>query len=125
MRTAKETGDLGEEYARRHLLRNGYEVLESNWRYKKWEVDLIARVDTTLVFIEVKTRTSEYFGPPSSFFTAKQARRITGAAAQYMVATGHDRAIRFDFISILIDPLDRYTLKHMEDVFFPGLTDYK
>ncbi len=124
MRTAKETGNLGEEYARRHLLRNDYEVLETNWRFKKWEVDLIARRGGTLVFIEVKTRTSEYYGPPSAFFTAKQAKRITGAAAQYMLATGHDRDIRFDFISVVIDPLDRYTLEHMEDVFFPGLTKY-
>ena len=56
------------------LLDKGYSIRERNWRYQKAEVDIIALKENTLVAVEVKTRTSNYFGNPEDFVTKKKIR---------------------------------------------------
>jgi putative endonuclease len=60
----KATGDEGEELAAIHLKKKGYTILERNWRFKRWEVDIIASQGKFLHFFEVKTRRSNRFGNP-------------------------------------------------------------
>ena len=59
MTTAKEIGNRGEEVAREFILSKGYEVLETNYRWRKFEIDLITKDKDTVVFIEVKLRSEK------------------------------------------------------------------
>ncbi len=116
-----DTGRKGEELARAFLREQGWTILETNWRYQRAEVDIIAKDGPVLVFVEVKTRSSEAFGRPEEFITPRKELFLTEAALAYMEHIGHEWEIRFDFISILLYPDGGYRLRHFPDAFFPGL----
>jgi putative endonuclease len=121
MASHNELGKLGETLAANFLQANGYTILARNWRVNRIEIDLIARLDDTLVFVEVKTRSSDYFGAPEAFVTKRKKRLMASAATAYMQETGHEWALRFDVISILMGKGQAPELEHFEDAFFPGL----
>ena len=75
MATHNELGILGEQLALEYLVEKGYKVLEKNWRYLKAEIDIIAQKDNTLIIVEVKTRTSTFFGNPEDFVTKTKVKR--------------------------------------------------
>ena len=116
-----ETGKHGEEIAAAHLLRLGFQILETNWRHRRLEVDIIAKEGETLVFVEVKTRSYDYFGRPEEFVTPGKERRLAEAAAAFMEKSGHDWAMRFDVVSVLMKNATDYTVEHIRDAFFPGI----
>jgi len=120
MAAHNDTGTKGEAIARKHLEDKGYTILEVNWRYRRAEVDLIILQDTTLVFAEVKTRTGNSYGEPEDFVTYAKQGLMEYAAEEYIYKTNHNDEIRFDIISILFDKFDNYTIKHIEDAFWPG-----
>ena len=109
-------GREGERRARHHLSRSGYRVLEANYRNQKAEVDLIARRGQTVVFVEVKTRSSDGFGAPQDFVTHKKKRLLIQAARAFMREKGWDSPVRFDIIAILKKP-SSYQLEHIEGAF--------
>lgn len=112
-------GSQAENMAAQYLLKNNYQIRERNWRYKRAEIDIIAFHKDILVFIEVKCRSYDYYGEPETAVTSKQLERIAHAAQRYMELTGYGWAIRFDIISIRLDPSFRLSrLKHIKDVFF-------
>ena len=115
------TGQQGEALACTFLSEKGYELLETNWRYKRAEVDIIAKDGKILVFIEVKTRSTDYFGAPEAFITDKKKRLLSDAASAYMEEIGHDWEIRFDYVSVIYKDKGNFYLKHFEDAFFLGL----
>jgi putative endonuclease len=57
-------GEAGERYATDYLIKNGYKILDRNWRIRGGEIDIVALYKSTLVFVEVKTRTSTSYGTP-------------------------------------------------------------
>ncbi len=116
-----ETGKIGEHLARTFLESKGFLILEVNWRYRKAELDLIAKDGETLVFIEVKTRSTDLFGQPTESISARKKQLLADAASAYIEQIGHDWAIRFDVISIIYKSAEHYTIEHFEDAFFPGL----
>ncbi|MDZ4680742.1 MAG: YraN family protein [Saprospiraceae bacterium] len=120
MAAHNEIGKAGELAARRLLENKGYLVLEANWRFHRAEVDLIAKDGKILVFIEVKTRSSDAFGKPEAFVDARKQRFLAEAASAYMEQIGHDWEIRFDIISVLTNQGGETLLEHFEDAFFPG-----
>ncbi|MDB5232241.1 MAG: YraN family protein [Chitinophagaceae bacterium] len=65
----KDIGNKGEDIAANHLQQLGFEILERNWRFRKWEVDIIASKGKLLHFIEVKTRTNLNYGRPEESIT--------------------------------------------------------
>jgi putative endonuclease len=73
-----------------------------------------------LVFIEVKTRSSDYFGPPETFVTPQKEQLLVRAAHAYMKKIKHDWEIRFDIISILSRSREDYEIRHLPDAFWPG-----
>ena len=77
-------GDWGEEYARRFLEGRGYSILETNYRGKYGEIDLIAREGECLVFVEVKSRRTGAFGRPEESVTEAKQQRLVQAALEYM-----------------------------------------
>jgi putative endonuclease len=116
-----DTGKLGEELTVDLLQKLGFQILEINWRYRRLEVDIIAKDADTLVFVEVKTRSYDYFGRPEEFVTPAKERRLAEAAAAYMEKSGHDWAMRFDVVAVLKEKNGDFKLEHIRDAFFPGL----
>lgn len=72
----KSLGNLGENLALKHLKSKAYRILARNFRSKFGEIDIIAIHENDLVFIEVKTRWSQSFGPPEEAITPWKIRRI-------------------------------------------------
>ena len=95
-----ETGSMGEKLAADFLVSKGFKVVERNYRWRKAEVDLIVQREDWLIFVEVKTRSSNAWGEPESFVADDQRRLIYGAAEEYIFSTDWQGNIRFDIVSV-------------------------
>ncbi|MCC6817349.1 MAG: YraN family protein [Bacteroidia bacterium] len=114
-----ELGEKGEKIAVKYLNDIGLEVLERNWRKHKTEVDIIAKDADLLVFIEVKTRGTDYFGLPESFVKSKKQMMMAEAAEYYLEQLGQDNMeVRYDIIAVIIEE-NKEIIMHFEDAFFP------
>ena len=116
--TARVAGLRGEELAREHLVKKGYKIVKTNWRFKRLEVDIIAELDDILVFVEVKSRASSDFGEPELFVTRKKQGFLIEAAHHYLNEHNATQEARFDVISILVNG-DRTSITHLESAFYP------
>jgi len=116
-----ETGKKGEELAASHLEKNGYQILEKNWRSGPNEIDIIAQNGDILVVVEVKTRRTNYFGEPEEFVTKNKQKLLVKAANNYVLKNKIDNEVRFDIISILYKG-EQYKIYHIEDAFYPALS---
>lgn len=112
-----ELGEFGEDLAVEELEKNGYEIVERNWRYKKAEIDIIARKNEVLAIVEVKTRSNDYIGNPQDFVTPKKIKMLVEAVNEYVVSKDLEVEVRFDIIAIIINQ-NKLTLEHLEDAFF-------
>lgn len=120
---AKDTlGRHGELLAARHLEAAGITILDRNWRCSQGEIDLVARDAGELVFVEVKTRSSEAFGHPLESITARKLARLRRLAAAWCAAHPaenpgeHDR-LRIDAIAVLAPPGSVPRIEHLRRVF--------
>lgn len=111
-----DLGKKGEELAIEYLEKKGYLIVEKNYRYKKAEVDIIARKEAVLVVIEVKTRSSNYFGNPQDFVNPKKIKLLVMAIDNYVIEKDLDVEIRFDIIAVLNNK-ESYTIQHIKDAF--------
>jgi len=101
----KELGKKGEEVALPFLKKNGYRIVERNYVCKMGEVDIIAKEKDTLAFIEVKTRTSNAFGPPQLAVTPSKQMQLSKAAWSFLKEKRIENVrARFDVVAILIRP---------------------
>ncbi len=98
-------GQIGEKQAANFLKQQNYQILKLNYRYKHWEIDLIALDQQTseLVFVEVKTRSTDTFGRPEQAVTQRKLYNLQRAAQIYIEKHNLDNNFRFDIISILPD----------------------
>lgn len=117
MAAHNELGIEGEKLAVAHLQKTGYEILETNYRFQKAEVDIIAKKGNTLAVIEVKTRTSADFGNPEEFVSAKKIKLLVKAVDNYVNENDLDVEVRFDIIAVLLSKKD-ITINHLEDAFY-------
>src|SRR5258708_2659903 len=101
MHTKDQLGIDGESYAARYLVGAGFTILICNWRCPAGEIDIIARDGSTLVVVEVKTRSSRAFGAPYEAVTWAKAEKIRSLAVQYLHEHPHHGELRFDVISIV------------------------
>jgi putative endonuclease len=115
-----ELGKSGEEYACDYLQKKGFRILEKNWRHRNDEADLIAMHGDTLVVIEVKTRSTMYFGEPQTFVTRKKQSFMIRAANAYIKMKDIEQECRFDIVSVIISG-GRVSVRHIEDAFYPTL----
>lgn len=115
-----DLGRKGESLAKTFLESLGYEILDENWTHGKCEVDLIVYKNGVIIFAEVKTRTGNSFGEPEDFVDARKRKLLIEAADEYIYLMDHKGEVRFDIISILFDRNANYTLKHIEDAFWPS-----
>lgn len=88
MATTRERGTLGEDFAVSELKKDGYTILERNWRSSHYEIDIIAEKGDILAFLEVKTRAENSLGTPAEAVSKPQRRRIALAAVAYMKQRG-------------------------------------
>lgn len=110
-------GRAGENLAVEYLSEHGYTILEQNWRWKKSELDIIAKKGRTLVIVEVKTRSYDSMGAPEEAVGRDKEKILLDAANQYAIHIGHDWAVQIDIISIIIEG-ESSRLRHYEDAIY-------
>ncbi|MBA3268295.1 MAG: YraN family protein [Acidimicrobiia bacterium] len=108
MTTARRAlGSSGEDAAAAWYEANGYRILARNWRCRQGEIDLVLRRGRTIVFCEVKTRTSAAFGAPIEAVTRTKQLRLRALAARWLAeSTTPAGEIRFDVVSVLAGELE-------------------
>lgn len=116
MATHNELGEKGEQLAVEFLQKEGYTILERNWRFKKAEVDIIVQKEEVLAAVEVKTRTSNYFGNPQDFINQKKIQLLVEAMNEYVISRDLDVEVRFDIVAI-IQNKNTTQIEHLEDAF--------
>lgn len=104
----REIGSVYEKKAVEHLIRNGYKVIHQNFRSRIGEIDIIAKDEDYLVFIEVKYRKNANIGFPSESINKNKILRISKTAQYYMQKNrlSEDIKCRFDLVIILGDKID-------------------
>lgn len=119
MTSPDELGKKGEEVANQYLLKNGYKILERNWKYGHKEIDIIALKDDEIVVVEVKTRESDYFEEPWEAVSTRKIRNIVEVADAWLIWKKIDLETRFDVISVIFLNDVNYELTHFEGAFIP------
>ncbi len=120
MSEANQLGKQGEEIATTYLLRQGYIILDTNWRAGRNEIDLIARDKDFLVIIEVKSRSSAQFAEPEESVTRDKQNALIRAANAYIYRKNINLETRFDIISIIHNQ-NETRINHLKDAFYPKL----
>ncbi|MCA6361615.1 MAG: YraN family protein [Bacteroidetes bacterium] len=116
--STKETGNRGEMLAAIYLQQQGYEVICTNWQFLHLEIDVVARYKEFLVIVEVKTRTSAFWGEPETFVSLAKQKKLIRAAALYLDQHRLDLEVRFDVVGILGTGTDA-RITHIADAFQP------
>jgi putative endonuclease len=113
-----EVGKKGETLAAAFLAEHQYRILAVNWQWGRLEIDIVAQKNDTLVFVEVKTRSSSAFGWPEEAVHHQKRELLLRAAEAYMEQYNTEPAnIRFDIISITLHPQLPPAIFHFEDAF--------
>lgn len=110
-------GKEGEDLAARYLEGKGYEIIERNYRHRQSEIDLIARKDNLLVFVEVKTRTSIKFGYPEEFVDERKEAKVLEGAENYIFTNDWRGFVRYDIVAIIYSGKEP-EITHLEDAFY-------
>ncbi|MDR0845147.1 MAG: YraN family protein [Tannerella sp.] len=118
MAEKNETGKTGEAIARSYLEISGYTILDTNWRFHRYELDIVATNGRELVVVEVKTRSSEYLISPEEAIDARKIQRIVAAADAYIRTKQINLPVRFDIICLIKDKQSYTVEQHYEDAFY-------
>ena len=123
MATHNETGKWGEELAALYLTRLGYNIMERNWRSGHREIDIIALDPDkyTIVFVEVKTRSSDTLTQPEDAVDHDKTRNLGIAASHYATANDLTNRLRFDIVSVIGHNAQDAVIRHTTDAFNPSL----
>jgi putative endonuclease len=109
---------LGERAAKRHLRRQGLKFLTANFRSARGEIDLVFRDQDCLVFVEVKTRSSEAWTRPARAVDADKRRRVSQTALDYLQLLGKPPIrIRFDIVEVLVAGDRVREVRHLPNTF--------
>ena len=111
----KKLGDRGEKIAAKLLRKQGYRIIEKNYHSRLGEIDIVAKEDESIVFVEVKTRCSTDFGLPEEALSYDKRRRLSKLALGYLAHRRiKDTNCRFDVVSILMDNNRANKVKHIK-----------
>ena len=111
-----QKGRQGEKLARDFLLKKGFEILDTNWRFQHKEIDIVAIKDNEIVFVEVKARRNTTFGRPEEAVDYKKQKHLIEAAEAYIIDKDINMNVRFDVISII----NNSQIRHYPNAFYPG-----
>lgn len=114
--TQQELGQYGEQLAKTHLEQSGLRIRTTNYRFGKYEIDIVAESAEALVIVEVKTRQTAEIGEPWLAVTRKKQRQIIACADAYVRSRDLDTHVRFDIISIVHNQFQT-RLEHITDAF--------
>jgi putative endonuclease len=113
-----DLGRRGEEAAADYLIARGFRILERRFRTRAGEIDLVAEEGETLVFIEVKTRTSLSCGLPAEAVDRRKRARLARAASIYLMRhPGTERPCRFDVVELVTPPGREPRIRLIRDAF--------
>lgn len=118
--TTKELGDLGELKALQYLRKKRLQIIETNYRFHRNEVDIIYKLPGKVVFVEVKTRQTAEIGPPWKSVTRHKQKQLIKCAHNYIVTRDLDVEAQFDIISIVHNSHGTF-IEHIEEAFYPRL----
>lgn len=118
MNHKQSIGQQGESCAYDFYVKNNYTILERNWVFGHLEIDLIARNHNTIVFCEVKARSSNPLVSPQEAVNKLKQRNIIRAANNYICRNGITLEARFDIISVWIKG-EEVTMEHLADAYTP------
>lgn len=111
-------GQLGERVARQHLSRLGLKFLAANVRSSRGELDLVFRDEDCLVFVEVKTRSSEEWTRPAAAVNAEKRRRLSRVALDYLARLRYPPVkVRFDVVEVLLEDGAVSQVRHLPNTF--------
>jgi putative endonuclease len=111
-------GELGEREAKKHLKRQGLKFLVANFRSPRGEIDLIFRDGDCLVFVEVKTRSSEEWTRPAAAVDKERRGRLTRAALDYLrLLKNPPVKVRFDIVEVLLQDSTVREVRHLPNAF--------
>ena len=113
-------GKQGEYLARKFLEEQGFQILDTNWRHEKDEIDIVAMDGDELVIVEVKTRSTDYFGEPADAVGYKKESYLIRATEAYLEEKDLDIDSRFDIVSIVINNKEK-KIDHIKDAFYPEM----
>ena len=118
-----ELGKAGEDFAASYLEHAGYGIIERDWRQGSRDIDIVARTEdgTTVVFVEVKTRSSDAIVRPEDAVDARKIRNLGRAADAYVKERAIWDELRFDLINIVGTAPENFSLEHIIDAFNPLL----
>lgn len=114
-----ELGKWGEQKAAEYLISQGYYIRHRDWKFKHRDIDIVAidEDETLLIFVEVKTRSSDIFGAPNMAITPEKSVNIMIAANAYLRTYKLEHmAFRYDSISIVGTSDDNFQLEHQKDI---------
>ena len=97
-------GDAAEALAAAFLEERGLKIVARNYRCKFGEIDIVARSGATVIFVEVRARTTERFGGAAASITAAKRRRLVATARHYLARAGTEHACRFDVVLLKGEP---------------------
>ncbi len=111
-------GRRGEDIAARFLAESGHQILERNWRCARGEIDIVARREHWLIFVEVKTRSSLQFGHPLESITLSKLARLRRLAMAWCQAhPSVSGAMRIDAVAVVMPAHEPFTVEHLAGVF--------
>lgn len=114
----KQIGSLGEKYAADYLMSCDYIILAKNFSAKCGEIDIIARLEKTIVFVEVKTRKRFDFGTAAQAVDYKKQQKIIKTAQAYIICHNDETfSYRFDIIEVYYNNSGQYRLNHIKGAF--------
>tara|TARA_B100000945_G_scaffold188591_1_gene151374 strand:- start:140 stop:490 length:351 start_codon:yes stop_codon:yes gene_type:complete len=116
MASHNKLGCLGENIAKDFLKQRGFIIIAMNWRHLHYEIDIIARHQNILVFVEVKTRSTFKYGFPDESIDHKKENRLREAAEIYIEHKDLHNEIRFDIVSIVKNNFEE-KVYHITDAF--------
>lgn len=112
-------GARGERIAKAYLEQLGYKIIALNWRERKFEIDLIVIDKNELVFVEVKSRSTAYYGNPEEAVTPKKQLHLINGADCYVQQKEIDLECRFDVVAVILNE-NRQEVKHIKNAFSPS-----
>ncbi len=118
MAAHNEFGKAGEEMAVEWLIQHGFQLISRNWKFARYEVDIIASREGILHFIEVKSRHDDVFGKPEDWVNRKKGRHLLTAGVAFQDKYPDWNLVQYDILSILITPDGNRDFFFIEDVYW-------
>lgn len=112
-----KTGKIGELSSARYLRQNGYEIISANYRCRVGEIDIIAKDEKYICFVEVKTRDEKFKISPADAVDLSKRKKIIAAASLYLAVNRYELQPRFDIIEVIMSNDNVCKIKHIKNAF--------